>query len=462
MITDIAAIYRFFKLGQNNFAWANIAFIGVSLLFQLGVVYLQNNKRGWKVMAYEAMIVLLMIKPAIDTSRVAKGEVQEENTAFDPQAELILTKCVEMVAEAIPSSVLQSYAIVSDTDDVSRQAVFSVFISAGCIAFASSTMSMDKDTAPKSRAVTPSFYGYFPDKNRMMLFLLMNLMTTAHVLMKVLACSLMLRLSAIWFWAYLIVDMCIFLLYKLVKGDLRYWMNLNGLLGWIVTFVIRVVVKIIVDFTLIVQFRHPLELGEAYWSFNVISNQVFCFISVYFYGAYSDEASEVVVDVLWKVVTGLFTVSMLNFGLFLRIINKEYLHTFYSTMTGKHFVESAFNEVESDAMKFEIFKHHPSFYTKIDEDLMKWLNDNWSVWEETRPDWFTADAIANVPADMLPVAVLQEMGGVKGRRDSIDAMKKEKEEMEKGGRKQSVRGADLKIIPDVVVEDEVNRVGGGH
>ena len=47
------------------------------------------------------------------------------------------------------------------------------------------------------------------------------------------------------------------------------------------------------------------------------------------------------------------------------------------------------------------------------------------------------------------------MGGVAGRRKSIDAMKKEKEEKLTGGckRKQSVRGADLKIIPDVVGEE---------
>ena len=56
---------------------------------------------------------------------------------------------------------------------------------------------------------------------------------------------------------------------------------------------------------------------------------------------------------------------------------------------------------------------------------------------------------------MLPASVLVSMGGETGRRKSIDAMKNEKDEMLKGGRKQSVRGADLKIIPDVVGEDEV-------
>ena len=79
----------------------------------------------------------------------------------------------------------------------------------------------------------------------------------------------------------------------------------------IVTFVERVLCKIVVDFTLIVQFRHQFEFGGAYWSFNVFSNQVFCFISVYLYAKYSDTNNGEVVEVLWKLVTGLFIFSML-------------------------------------------------------------------------------------------------------------------------------------------------------
>ena len=66
--------------------------------------------------------------------------------------------------------------------------------------------------------------------------------------------------------------------------------------------------------------------------------------------------------------------------------------------------------------------------------------------------------IAMVPADMLPVFVLASMGGEAGRRKSINAMKKEKEEKFEGGRKQSVRGADLKIIP---VQEEGEEGGAG-
>ena len=51
---------------------------------------------------------------------------------------------------------------------------------------------------------------------------------------------------------------------------------------------------------------------------------------------------------------------------------------------------------------------------------------------------------------MLPVSALARMGGKTGRRISIAAMKKDTNEKMKSGKKQNVRGAVLKIIPDAV------------
>jgi hypothetical protein len=158
----------------------------------------------------------------------------------------------------------------------------------------------------------------------MLVFTLMTLMTTAHVLMKALACSVMLRLSAMWFWMYLGADTGIYLLYKFVRGDLRYQLNLRGLLGWTVTFITRIVIKIIVDFTLIVHFRHSFELGGAYWSFNVFCNQAFCFISVLLYSKSGglrgtpiarENFSPSRLGVIMKEITPVFWVTNVDFPL---------------------------------------------------------------------------------------------------------------------------------------------------
>ena len=254
--------------------------------------------------------------------------------------------------------------------------------------------------------------------------------------------------------------MSLFFLYKLARGDLRYWLNVQGALSWIATFVARISVKIIVDFTLIVHCRHSCELGGAYWSFNVFSNQVFCFISVYLYEKHSIEKSDEVGGVLWKLVTGLLIFSMLNFGLFLKSIKQDYIKTFFSAQNSSEYLCTNFKNATSDEEKIVCFCNHPSLYETINQDLMEWLNDNWSKWEENPPDWFTPNVIASIPAHMLPVSVLASMGGEAGRRKSIESMKKEEEEKLKVGRKQSVRGSDLKIIPDFVAKDEEEEGGG--
>ena len=356
--------------------------------------------------------------------RVASGDEQTVDCQYDQQTELALTKGTELFSESIPSSVLQTYALLG-SDAVSKQAVFSIVCSAMAIAFTSTTISVDYDTDPSKRKLAPNFYGYMPDGNRLLVFGLMMLMSGSHVLMKVLACSLMLRMDRVWFLLYLAGDMFIYISYKFLRADFRYWLNLSGLASLLASIFTRIIAKIIVDFTMILHFRHPYELSELYWSINVFLNQVFCFVSVYLYGKYSKEASDDEVELLWKLVGGLFVFSMLNFGIFLKMINREYIKTFFSPITGKQFAVQNYIEATTDAMKFEIFGHHRSYYDSIQDELMKWLNDNWETWEEEQKDWFTPAAILTVPCDMLPKKALSDMGGVTGRKASIVKMKAE-------------------------------------
>jgi len=218
-------------------------------------------------------------------------------------------------------------------------------------------------------------------------------------------------------------------------------------------------VKTIVDFTLIVHFRHPNELGGMYWGANVVMNQLFCLASVYLYKEQLNDiisnninyrhGSEVDAKVsprcnpadfdsynkkyvceesrfeasLWNVVICLFVLSMFSFGGFLLSINRKYWVTFFDTRTGKQYRVDVYHEVVSDESKFEIFGVHPSYYDSIAEELMKWLTDNWDGWEGEKPDWFTAAAISNIPEDMLPMKFKLKLGGSKDeRRKSLKKM----------------------------------------
>ena len=330
--TDINAIYTYFVEGRDIYGWTNLAFILVSLLLQFVIVIVQNRKRGVKVVVREIAIVVLMIKAPIDAKRVASGNIQEELCLFDPQMEYTYTKCADMFGEGIPSSILQTYALLDD--GMSATAVVSIVISAASIAFSSTTISIEYDTAPRNRLYAANYYGYFPDKYRSFVFAFMFTMTTCHVVMKVLACSLIMHVKKEWFMYYMSSDMAVYFCFKFVRSDFIYWLPIEGALALALSGIIRLVIKNVVDFTLLIQFRHPFELSGAYWSFNLVSQQLGCFVAIYLS---SNEFDEEFVVKLWITVFLLFIVSMINFGGFLSLINRKYFNTFFDTRTGRRF-----------------------------------------------------------------------------------------------------------------------------
>ena len=100
IITDIYMIYQYLtskEEGQAIFGIINLLMVGVNLVIQLLLVYLQNKKKGTKKVVNEALTVILFIKPAIDAFRVASGAETEEGSLGDPMAELVCTKGIEMV-----------------------------------------------------------------------------------------------------------------------------------------------------------------------------------------------------------------------------------------------------------------------------------------------------------------------------------------------------------------------------
>ena len=128
----VIALYLILIVGlsgcQKDHQDAQPQFLATSLLIQLLLVYAQNKKKGMKKVAYEALTVLLFIKPAVDAFRVASGAETEVGSTMDPLLELTGTKVIEMFAESIPAAILQTYAfLISETKN--RGALMSIFIS---------------------------------------------------------------------------------------------------------------------------------------------------------------------------------------------------------------------------------------------------------------------------------------------------------------------------------------------
>ena len=65
-------------------------------------------------------------------------------------------------------------------------------------------------------------------------------------------------------------EMVFYLAYKIVRRDFMYWIQVEGVTDVIVSLFTRVTVKIIVDFSGCLHFRHPYELGGTAFSCSML------------------------------------------------------------------------------------------------------------------------------------------------------------------------------------------------
>ncbi|GMI00185.1 hypothetical protein TrVE_jg8506 [Triparma verrucosa] len=163
LITDIYMTVQFFTTeGQEGYGRINAWLIGLTIFGQILVSYLQNRKK-LSVFFQDAFFTLIGFRPGLDAYRVRSGSEQEDHHVFTPLAEMTWCKCIEMVLEAIPASIVQVYALLL-AKEKRVDALVSIIISAATIAFSSSMLSYDWDTSPANRNALPFFYGFVPDK----------------------------------------------------------------------------------------------------------------------------------------------------------------------------------------------------------------------------------------------------------------------------------------------------------
>ena len=239
-------------------------------------------------------------------------------------------------------------------------------------------------------------------------------------------------------------EMVAYLIFKVVRGDFRYWVPVpqgTSLAGSLIT---RVVVKVTCDFTGFLHARHPYEMGGFYWLMNMVWTQASVFGAIklkeeFGRGMEEDvgEIERVVKDedylMIATVLLLLWFVALLGlmFG-----SEKELRRTFYSFMTGKQYNEALFHSGEDEIMIL-VFADHPSYYAHFEDEIKEWLGKKWNDWHNTgRPRWLTEELIKKIPGRLLPggedKGVLEEIGEDGGEREDFIAG---------GGRRGSVVGA---------------------
>lgn len=113
LITDVYMTFRFFNTtGEEGYGKTNAILIGLTMFMQLTISYCQNSK-STRHLIQDVICVLTGFKPALDAYRVGSGAEQEDHHVIDPLSEMSYFKSTEVVFEAIPSSVMQSYALLS-------------------------------------------------------------------------------------------------------------------------------------------------------------------------------------------------------------------------------------------------------------------------------------------------------------------------------------------------------------
>ncbi|GMI21435.1 hypothetical protein TeGR_g6424 [Tetraparma gracilis] len=168
LLSDMFMIYTYATTEQQGTALSLAIMVGMCLLGQLFLVWVQAHKGPRRTMLKEMLIVLGGMKPGIDAMRVAGGNERAEHAAVNPDMELTVTRAFELVCESIPGTVLQLVALIKymqeNDGDYSKTALGSIIVSACTTGFTAATISFDFDVNPQRRRDEPSFYGYIPDE----------------------------------------------------------------------------------------------------------------------------------------------------------------------------------------------------------------------------------------------------------------------------------------------------------
>jgi hypothetical protein len=364
-------------------------------------VWAQNKKLGMRKVLLEWIPILLGYKPAVDAYRVATGNKHEVGAAADPMFEMSRMKCIEMFAESIPGVIIQLMAIATIDKEVGFSAWLSVAVSAITTGFASATLSYDWDTDPGKREETSDFYGYIPAKasKRTVVFVSMLLFTAGMLLIRCTTIVLLGLIGGSWAFLYIGADLGLYMFVKILRGDFWYWLPVGGKAEIVSSIVSRVAGKIIVDFTSMVHFRHPNEVGGVYWLVGLVLTIGSLPVSIYIASPHIDRR---VIDIVSLMMSYFIPATALCFAVFFLNIEKKYLHTFWSTQRGKDKTMAYFLEGESDAIKWSVFKRTKHHWVSIEGEIKKWVEMNWAKWEEEQPDWFTDVMKAKVPVDFIP------------------------------------------------------------
>jgi hypothetical protein len=421
MYTDISMVLEYEESpATKKFGQALLTMVLICVFLQVTLALIQGWGHNKRQMTANAFLTLLGLKPAADAFRVARGAKQEAGQVIDPLLELVCTKCAELFCEGIPGCILQCYVFLISEKRTGR-AVTSILVSAAAAGFASALISYDLDINATQRKNRPKFYGYIPDEidKRAIMFSSMFINSMCLLLLRSISCCFLLLVDSKYLFYFFGIDHAIYFIQKIARDDFSFWVPVHGMMGVFVAVLMRFINKVIVDFTGMIDFRDPVDLGGVYWSADMVLAVVFSFGSVFLYFRQEVESPVIGASTAWTTVGILSGIWCIGFVTFLMLMKPEYRKTFYSTQTGRDAILD-FWDSDDDAVKAAMMNNNRALWKSKDEEVRAWLEENWERWKVEKPDWFDDLFRSAVDDDLLPPAELrrQKMAGGGNRRRS--------------------------------------------
>jgi hypothetical protein len=83
-------------------------------------------------------------------------------------------------------------------------------------------------------------------------------------------------------------------------------------------------------------------------------------------------------------------------------MKKTYRSTFWSIETGNEYIQDFFLQGGSDSIKMNVLTKNKAKWKAIEPQVKEWVREGWMGWEREKPEWFSDNWKARVPADWVP------------------------------------------------------------
>jgi len=202
-------------------------------------------------MISEIVGTVTFTKPTFNKWRVLINTEMEGHALVPPVSEMMFFKLTEVFAESIPVTVLQVNTVLT-SDKPDAIVLLAMLSSAVFVSEAVTYMTFIKDISAESRRTGKLFYGFVPLSGirRWIMKGSMHMLSFCQLMGKSIAIALLTQMGgrtlAI---TVLSCEMGVYLLFKVARHDLRYRLKLPHGASMFITLFVRIVVKVIADFT---------------------------------------------------------------------------------------------------------------------------------------------------------------------------------------------------------------------